>query len=385
MKRIDSNDRIWLSSPHMDGNELKYIKEAFELNWVSPVGPHIDKFEKALTDYTGQSHSVALSSGTAAIHLALIMLGVKQGDNVICQSFTFAGSANPILYQGANPIFIDSEEDTWNMDPNYLEDSIKQIHKSTNPQLPKAIIPVHLYGMPYKVNEINEIAARYEIPVIEDAAEALGSEYGGKKCGSLGDIGILSFNGNKIITTSGGGAILSNKKEWITKAKFLSTQARDPAPHYEHSEVGYNYRLSNISAGIGVGQMETLESKVKRRREVFDFFTSNLQEYGFNFLKEPPNAYSNRWLTTATVDQDITGISPSGIMKELEKNNIESRPLWKPMHMQPVFNGAQYYGGKVSENLFKNGVCLPSGSNMSDSDVERVVEVVKKASTPPAP
>jgi len=360
----------------MSGLEQSYIQQAFDINWISTAGPQINAFEDKLAEYTNTEHAAALASGTSALHLALRILGIEEGDTVICQSFTFAGSVFPVTYQGARPIFIDSEYDTWNMDPDILEESIQQINKSTNQQLPKVIIPVHLYGMPYRVKEIHEIAQRYEIPVIEDAAEALGSTYHDQPCGSFGEFGILSFNGNKIITTSGGGALLSNKKEHIEKAKFLATQARDPAPHYEHTEIGYNYRMGNINAAIGLGQMEVLDERVRRRREIFDVYKSELASLEeVQFLEEPVGHFSNRWLTTITTksfEQRET------IRLALEAENIESRPLWKPMHMQPVFKDAQYFGGNVAEGLFEKGLCLPSGTAMTDEDLERVVEIIKK-------
>ncbi len=365
--------RIYLSSPHMGGNEIKYVKEAFETNWIAPIGPNIDLFEKAIAEYSGVPHVAALSSGTAAIHLALIILGVKKDDEVICSSFTFAGSCNPIIYQGAKPIFIDSESETWNMDPGLLEEAIKdRIKKGRNPA---AIILVHLYGMPAKVDDILAIARSYEIPVIEDAAEALGSEYNGKKLGSFGDIGIYSFNGNKIITTSGGGAFISQNEDYVKKARFLATQARDPAPHYQHTEVGYNYRMSNVCAGIGRGQMEVLRDHVKRRREIFDFYRNRLKKYpGIKFLDEMQGSYSNRWLTTVLIDRQLMEIDREMIRLELEKHNIETRPLWKPMHQQPLFKEALFFGNGVSDRLFLDGLCLPSGSALDNDDLERVIK-----------
>ncbi len=354
----------------MGGSEQSYIKEAFDTNWISTVGPQINLFEEKLTNYTKAKHVAALVSGTSAIHLALRILGVGPGDTVLTQSFTFAASAFPITYLGAKPIFIDSEKDTWNMDPNLLEDALKQN------KLPKAIIPVHLYGMPSKMDEINEVAAKYDIPVIEDAAEALGALYKNKPCGSLTEMGILSFNGNKIITTSGGGALLSNNEEYIKKAKFLATQARDNAPHYQHTQIGYNYRLGNVNAAIGIGQMEVLDERVKRKREIFNFYNDALADVeGISFQPEPKGSFSNRWLTTiltSSFEQRET------IRLALEKENIESRPLWKPMHLQPVFKNTAYYGGNVAENLFNRGLCLPSGTAMMEDDLKRVVKVVRK-------
>jgi dTDP-4-amino-4,6-dideoxygalactose transaminase len=360
-------EKVWLSSPHMSGAEQKFVQEVFDTNWVAPVGPHITRFEQVLTDYTGVKHCAALGSGTAAIHLALIILGVQRDDEVICQSFTFSGSCNPIMYQGAIPVFVDSEVDTWNMDPALLRQAIEDRIKKTGKK-PKVIIVVHLYGMPAKMDEIMAISRELQVPVIEDAAEALGSTYKGKKCGSFGDFGILSFNGNKIITTSGGGALLSNNEEWIKKARFLATQAREPLPHYEHKEVGYNYRLSNVCAAIGLGQMTVIDSRVARRREIFQFYKETLS--GFSHIKfnaEPEGHFSNRWLSTILVDTDNQKVTPESIRLGLDTVNIESRPLWKPMHLQPVFTGFPLYLNGVSERLFKTGLCLPSGSNMDVS------------------
>jgi dTDP-4-amino-4,6-dideoxygalactose transaminase len=372
-------EKIWLSSPHMGGEEIKFIHEAFDTNWVAPVGPHISAFETALGAYNNTPHCVALSSGTAAIHLALIILGVRQGDEVVCSSFTFSGTCNPIVYQKAVPVFVDSETDTWNMDPVLLEETIRDRIKKTGKK-PKAVITVHLYGMPAKIDEIMRIARNFEIPVIEDAAEALGSEYNGRKLGTFGDLGIYSFNGNKIITTSGGGALVSENEEWIQKAKFLATQARDPAPHYEHSEIGYNYRLSNICAGIGRGQLRVLDERVRQRRAVYSFYKENLEnESGIAFLKEPEGFFSNRWLTTILVGIETQAISREKIRLALEEDNIESRPLWKPMHLQPVFKGCPSYTSGVSEKLFENGLCLPSGSNLTGKELHRVTKAVKVA------
>ncbi|MFN3952057.1 MAG: DegT/DnrJ/EryC1/StrS family aminotransferase [Thermaurantimonas sp.] len=372
--------RIYLSSPHIGDSEFSFVQEAFRTNWIAPLGPHVDGFEEDLQKFTGVNHAAVLSSGTAAIHLALILLGVERGDEVICQSFTFSGSANPIVYQGATPIFIDSEKDTWNMDPQLLEDAIKDRVKRG--KKPKAIIPVHLYGMPAKMNEIIAIAAKYEIPIIEDAAEALGSSINGKRCGSFGTIGILSFNGNKIITTSGGGALLSNDEDMVKKARFLATQARDPAPHYEHSHIGYNYRMSNVLAGIGRGQMLVLENRVALRRKNFDRYISffsekNKEGYNIRWISEPEGFFSNRWLTTIVINlRENHGISSETLRKALENNNIESRPLWKPMHLQPVFKHAPFYGTNISETLFHEGICLPSGSNLTENDWHNIINVL---------
>nr|WP_199000399.1 DegT/DnrJ/EryC1/StrS family aminotransferase [Flavobacterium sp. ASV13] len=371
-----SNSKIWLSSPHMGGAEQNYVKEAFETNWVAPLGPNVNGFEKDLEHYLREEvHVGALSSGTAAIHLGLILLGVKSGDEVICQSMTFSASANPILYLGATPIFIDSEKETWNICPIALEEAIKdRISKGNKP---KAIIAVHLYGMPYKVEEINAISKKYEIPVLEDSAEALGSYYKNQKCGTFGEIGVLSFNGNKIITTSGGGAIVTKTKEKKDKAVFLSTQARDNAPHYQHSEVGFNYRMSNICAGIGRGQMEVLNKHILLRRKMHDFYVDYFKDVeGITVLTEPNDQYySNHWLSAIVIDPiKVDGNTREDLRLALEAENIESRPLWKPMHLQPIFEKYPYYGGDVAENLFKNGLCLPSGSNLTENDKNRIKE-----------
>ena len=376
-------EKIWLSSPHMGGDELRFIHEAFVTNWVAPVGPHITAFEEELAAYNGISHCAALSSGTAAIHLALIILGVEQGDEVICSTFTFSGTCNPIMYQKAVPVFVDSDAETWNMDPALLEEAIKDCIKK-NGKKPKAIITVHLYGMPARIDVIMDVARKYGIPVIEDAAEALGSSYRGKKLGTYGDIGIYSFNGNKIITTSGGGAMVSENEDWIRKAKFLSTQARDPAPHYEHSELGFNYRLSNICAGIGRGQLKVLDERVSQRREVFNAYVEKLGKLpGIAFLSETAGAFSNRWLTTILVDPAKSGgKTREDLRLTLEAVNIESRPLWKPMHLQPVFKGCPEYSSGVSENLFKNGLCLPSGSNLTRENLVRVIGEIETVLAP---
>lgn len=372
------NSKIWLSLPHMGGREQEFVKQAFDSNWVAPLGPNVEGFESDIASFlNGQSYVSALSSGTAAIHLALIILGVQSGDEVICQSMTFSASANPILYLGASPVFIDSERDTWNMDPAFLEEAIKDcISKGKKP---KAIIPVHLYGMPAKMDQIMGIANQYEIPVIEDAAEALGSSINDKKCGTFGEIGVLSFNGNKIITTSGGGALVSKNPIYGKEATFLATQARDPAPHYQHSKIGYNYRLSNVSAGIGRGQMEVLPLRIKQRRDNFSYYTKELIDFpGIIFLKEPVGYYSNRWLTTILVNAESTGVSREDIRLKLELENIESRPLWKPMHLQPIFKDYPFYGSGVAQQLFEDGLCLPSGSNLTDIQLRRVVNGLRE-------
>ncbi|ADZ12595.1 aminotransferase class I/II-fold pyridoxal phosphate-dependent enzyme [Riemerella anatipestifer] len=373
------NTKIWLSSPHMGGNEQKYINEAFAENWVAPLGPNVNQFEESIKTYLGQSVDVAaLSAGTAALHLALIILGVKAGDEVTCQSMTFSASANPIAYQGATPVFIDSEKETWNMCPTALEEAIKD--RIAKGKKPKAIIVVHLYGMPAKMDELMAVASKYEIPIIEDAAEALGSSYKGQKCGTFGEMSILSFNGNKIITTSGGGALICKTSEQKEKAVFLSTQARDNAPHYQHSEIGYNYRMSNICAGIGCGQMEVLDERITQRRANHQFYIDLFKNIeGVEVFTEPSEDYfSNHWLSAVVIDAQKAGFSREDLRLKFLEDNIESRPLWKPMHLQPVFADVPYYGGRVAEQLFENGLCLPSGSNLTDADRQRISEVVYK-------
>ncbi len=373
--------KIWLSVAHMGGEEQKYIQEAFDTNWVAPLGPNVDAFESELVNFIKEDKKVvALSSGTAAIHLALIQLGVNTGDEVICQSFTFSASANPIKYLGGVPIFIDSELDTWNMDPILLEQAIIDRIKQTGKK-PKAIIPVHLYGMPSKMNEIMEISKRYEIPVLEDAAEALGSEYDGQKCGTFGEFSCLSFNGNKIITTSGGGALVCSTEQEVQKTIFYATQARDNAPHYQHSEIGYNYRMSNICAGVGRGQMLVLQEHVDKRREINEFYRRELGSIkSISFQTEPDSKFhSNYWLTCILVDPAKSGgRTREDLCLLLDSENIESRPLWKPMHLQPVFADCPYYGNGVSGKLFEEGLCIPSSSILTKSDLNRVTVVIKK-------
>jgi len=367
------SDKIWLSSPHMGGNELKYIHEAFDHNWVAPLGPNVNGFEEDLEKFLNSDVQVAaLSAGTAALHLALIECGVNYGDEVICQSMTFSASANPIAYQGAIPVFVDSEADTWNMCPIALKDAIRD--RFANGKKPKAIIVVHLYGMPAKMDEILSVAKEFDIPVIEDAAEGLGSTYKGKACGTFGRFGILSFNGNKIITTSGGGALVCHTKEDKDKAVFLSTQARDNAPHYQHSHIGYNYRMSNICAGIGRGQMEVLGDRIEARRGMTRFYSDLFAGIdGVRVLTEPSeDYYSNHWLAAITIDEALTGVSREDLRLALLEDNIESRPLWKPMHLQPVFEKSPYYGSNVAEKLFDTGLCLPSGSNLTDAEKKRI-------------
>jgi dTDP-4-amino-4,6-dideoxygalactose transaminase len=372
-------ERIWLSSPHMGGSEQKYVKDAFDTNWVAPLGPNVDGLEVDLEKYLGyKKHIAALSSGTAAIHLGLILLGVKKGEEVITQSFTFSASVNPIIYIGAKPVFVDSELDTWNLCPLALEEAI--LDRISNGIKPKAIIAVHLYGVPYKIEEIRLIANKYKIPILEDSAEALGSSYKGKKCGTFGDIGVLSFNGNKIITTSGGGAIVTNSKELKNKAIFFATQSRDFANHFEHSEIGYNYRMSNVCAGIGRGQMEVLNKHINLRRDMHLFYEDLFKDIGGVDVFSVPNQnyYSNYWLTSIIVDSDKTnGKTRESLRIALEIENIESRPLWKPMHLQPIFSSYPYYGNKISEYLFNNGLCLPSGSNLTLSQKSRIYNAIK--------
>lgn len=367
------NNRIWLSLAKMSGKEQGFIKEAFDTNWVVPLGPNVDGFEKDLETYLGDpdKHVVALSSGTAALHLALVMLGVTHGDEVICQSFTFAASANPITYLGATPIFVDSEKNSWNMSPQFLEQAITD-RKIKTGKYPKAIIPVHLYGMPAQMDEIMAISHKYGIPVVEDAAEALGSEYMGKKCGTFGEYGVLSFNGNKIMTTSGGGALVCPTKEAANRVKFYATQARDNAPHYEHTHIGYNYRMSNICAGIGRGQITALSEFVSRRREIHKIYKDSLSEYVL--LENPDNKYnSNHWLTCILSENK----NREELRITLDKEGIESRPLWKPMHMQPVFVNSPFYGDGTSESLFEKGLCLPSGAGLTTEEINKVVITLK--------
>lgn len=367
------NTKIWLSSPHMGGNELKYIHEAFETNWVAPLGPNVDGFEKDLENFLNDDvHVAALSSGTAALHLALISCGVAHGDEVICQSMTFSASANPITYCGAKPVFVDSEPETWNMCPDALRNAI--VDRIEKGKKPKAIIVVHLYGMPAKMDQILSVAQEYDIPLIEDAAEALGSQYKGKSCGTFGTFGILSFNGNKIITTSGGGALVCRSKKDKEHTVFLATQARDAAPHYQHSHIGYNYRMSNVVAGIGRGQMEVLPERILARRKMNDFYKEIFSKIdGVTVFSEPHEDYfSNHWLSAILIEPVSSQRNREELRLFLEKNNIESRPLWKPMHLQPIFKEAPYYGGSVGEKLFENGLCLPSGSNLSEDDQQRI-------------
>ena len=396
---IMDKEKIWLSSPHMGTQEMENVINAFATNWLAPLGPEVDAFEKSIIQFTGRGHVAALNSGTSALHLGLVLLDIKPGDYVICQSMTFAASANPIIYQGGIPVFVDSEPDTWNMCPKALETAIlacltgcinpygeienRNLYSHNSSPLypgkkPKAIIPVHLYGMPANMKEIMAIAHHYDIPVLEDAAEAMGSTYQGQACGTFGTMGIYSFNGNKIITTTSGGALISQEEELINRARFLSTQAKDAAPHYQHSEIGYNYRISNVLAGIGRGQMEVLNLRIKQRRENFGFYADFFSDIpGVTLQVEPNNDYfSNHWLTGILIDPELTG----GITREilrlaLAKENIEARPLWKPLHLQPVFEKYPYFGEKISEDLFEKGLCLPSGSNLTPFDFERIFQV----------
>lgn len=373
------NTKIWLSSPHMGGGEQKYVNEAFDTNWVAPLGPNVNGFEKDLEQFLNTDvYVAALSAGTAALHLALVQCGVSHGDEVICQSMTFSASANPIAYCGATPIFVDSEKDTWNMCPNALQEAVED--RIAKGKKPKAIIVVHLYGMPAKMDKIMSVAAKYDIPVIEDAAEALGSIYKGKACGTFGRFGILSFNGNKIITTSGGGAMVCQNQADKEQTIFLSTQARDNAPHYQHSQIGYNYRMSNIVAGIGRGQMEVLSDRVAARRKMHDFYFDLFKDIdGVEVFTEPSaDFYSNHWLSAIVVDSEITGKTREDLRLALLEDNIESRPLWKPMHLQPIFETAPYYGTTVSEGLFNDGLCLPSGSNLTDEERDRIAKKVRE-------
>jgi dTDP-4-amino-4,6-dideoxygalactose transaminase len=372
--------KIYLCSPHMGGGEMRYIQEAFDSNWIAPLGPNVDGLERELCAAVGAKHVAALSSGTAAIHLSLILLGVRPGDYVIGSSFTFSATVNPIAYLGATPVLVDSEAETWNMDPELLEEAIQGERRKEKGESIKAIIVAHLYGMPAKMREIMAIADKYGIPVVEDAAEALGSEYMGKRVGCTGKFGILSFNGNKIITTSGGGALICEDGALINRARFLATQARDPAPHYQHSTIGYNYRMSNIVAGVGRGQLEVLDLRVRQHREFNAWYRELLKDVpGVTFQTQPSNDfYSNFWLTCITIDPEKVGTDREKLRLAFEAENIEARPLWKPMHLQPVFADCPAVVNGTSEALFNNGLCLPSGSNITEEGRERIAEVIKK-------
>ncbi|WP_446715867.1 DegT/DnrJ/EryC1/StrS family aminotransferase [Bacillus sp. OTU2372] len=364
----------------MSGNELKYINEAFQTNWLAPLGPNVDAFEKELANHVGVNEAVAVSSGTAAIHLALSLLDVKKGDKIFCSSLTFIASANPIIYQGAEPVFIDSEPETWNMSPQALKRAFKKA--ASDGKLPKAVVVVNLYGQSAKMDEIISLCDEYDVPIIEDAAESLGSTYKGKASGTFGKFGIYSFNGNKIITTSGGGMLISNDSDLLRKARFLATQARDPAPHYQHSQIGFNYRMSNILAGIGRAQLQVLENRVHARKSIFDKYNLELSNLpGFYFMPELKETTSNRWLTALTIDKYESGVSVKELLNALSEENIEARPVWKPLHLQPVFQGVQYYphspNDSISDLLFESGICLPSGSNMTDDDLLRVIQCIK--------
>lgn len=377
--------KISLSSPHMGGSEFLFLKNAFDSNWIAPLGPHVDGFEKDLAAYLGNGvHVAALSSGTASLHLALIVLGVQAGDEVICQSLTFSASANPILYLGAIPVFVDSEEQSWNMSPEFLEIAIKR--RIAKGKKPKAIIVVHLYGMPAQMDRIMEIAQQYNIPVVEDAAEALGSSYNNRKLGTFGDLAILSFNGNKIITTSGGGALISLKEEWIVKARFLATQARDAAAYYQHSHIGYNYRMSNICASIGRGQMEVLPLRIYQRRKNFSHYKRLLAGTPYLSFQDEPNEkyFSNHWLSAILLKDNPEGVTCETLRLALAKDNIEARPIWKPMHLQPIFKPYPFYGDGTSNRLFNLGLCLPSGSNLTEYEIRMVIAKIKSCLTIPA-
>lgn len=366
--------RIYLSPPHMSGREIEFIQEAFDTNWIAPLGPNVDAFEREFCAVTGAPHALALSSGTAALHLALIVLGVSPGDHVVVSDLTFAASVNPIIYQGAEPVLIDGERVSWNMDPNLLADFLQQ--RARRNHLPKAVILVHLYGQSANLAPILELCQRYGIPLVEDAAEALGATYRDKSPGTLGDLGIFSFNGNKVITTSGGGMLVSRDARWISHARKLSTQARDPAPHYQHSEIGYNYRMSNILAGVGLGQLGVLEDRVQARRANYAYYHRALGRLpGIDFMPEAPWGRHARWLTVITVDPESFGADREAVRMALEAENIEARPVWKPMHMQPVFAENECVGGPIAEELFRTGLCLPSGSSLTESDMARVVQV----------
>ncbi|RIU94748.1 DegT/DnrJ/EryC1/StrS family aminotransferase [Oceanobacillus picturae] len=377
---MQKQKRVFLSSPHMSGKEQKYIQEAFDLNWIAPLGNNVDGLENDLAEYNNIKDAAVVVSGTSAIHLALRLLDVKAGDNVFCSSLTFVASANPIFYQGAIPVLIDSEMDTWNMSPVALERALTEARNNGN--LPKAVIIVNLYGQSAKMDELSTVCEKYNIPIIEDAAESLGSTYKGKKSGTFGKYGVFSFNGNKIITTSGGGALVSDDKEALKKARFLATQARDQAVHYQHSEIGYNYRMSNIVAGIGRGQMEVLDERVAQKRVVFErYYNAFGNTDGIEFQPELEQTISNRWLTALTINPKVTGVSHHEIISRLAENNIEARPVWKPMHLQPLFENVKYYqheeGNSVSDYLFEYGLCLPSGTNMSLEEQEQVIEIIK--------
>ena len=373
----ETADRIYLSSPHMSGRELAYVQDAFDTNWIAPLGPHVDAFEAEFAARVGTSHAAALSSGTAAIHLALVLLGVGPGDEVLVSSLTFSASVNPIIYVGATPVFVDSEATSWNVDAQLLVAEIER--RAQDGRLPAAVIVVHLYGQSADLDPIVKVCARYGVPIIEDAAEALGSTYRDRHPGTLGVLGIFSFNGNKVITTSGGGMLVSDDGDLIARARKLATQARDPAPHYEHTEIGYNYRLSNVLAAIGRGQLEVLDERVAARRQNYERYVELLGDIpGVTLQPEAPWGQHARWLTCITIDPDAFGADREVVRKALEAENIESRPVWKPMHLQPVFAEYERIGGEVAEGLFDNGLCLPSGSNLSSDDLDRVADAIRR-------
>lgn len=370
------SQRIYLSPPHMSGEELQFIHQAFDDNWIAPAGPHLAAFEQKFCEYTGAKHAVALASGTAAIHLALMTMGIQTGDEVFVSTLTFAGSVNPIVYLGAKPVFIDSEPHSWNMDPSLLEDALRL--RAEKGKLPAAVLPVHLYGQSANMDAIMSICERYRVPVIEDAAEAIGTRYRNRHPGTIGKIGTFSFNGNKIITTSGGGMVVSDDKSIIDRIRKLSTQAREPVPYYEHIEIGYNYRLSNILAAIGLGQLSVIEDRVRRKREIYDYYSTQLSDLtGLTFVDEMPYGRHTRWLSVMLVDAAQFGVDREQIRLKLEEHNIESRPLWKPMHLQPVFKHYEAVGGTVAERLFDQGLCLPSGTALSDEQLAQVVSIIR--------
>ncbi len=370
------NPRIFLSSPHMGGEELAYIKDAFSSNYIAPVGPQLDAFEREFAEIVGVGYAAAVTSGTAALHLLLRYVGVDAGDEVICSTFTFVASVNPIVYQGGIPVFIDSDNGSWNMDPELLSLELKK--RALENRLPKVVVLVHLYGQSADIDPIKEVCDKYEVALLEDAAEALGAEYKGKAPGTFGLAGFYSFNGNKIITTSGGGMIVSDDKALIRKVKFWASQARDDAVHYEHSEIGYNYRMSNVLAAIGRGQLLVLPERVVGKRKIFDQYQESLGNLpGLAFMPEPNYSYSSHWLTCLTIDPEHSGVERSQVIEKLEKYNIESRPIWKPMHLQPLYQRNEIIGGKVAETIFRNGLCLPSGTNMSGNDLSRIISIIR--------
>jgi dTDP-4-amino-4,6-dideoxygalactose transaminase len=375
MKESSNSKRIYLSPPHLGTLESELVKEAFDSNWIAPLGPHVDAFEREFSDYLGVAHAAALSSGTAALHLSMRLLNVQPGDEVICSTFSFCSSANAILYEGGRPVFIDSETDSWNIDPDLLEEELHECARRG--KLPKAVIAVDLYGQAADYDRILPICRKYEIPLVEDAAEALGASYGDRKTGTFGKVGIFSFNGNKIITTSGGGMLVSEDRALVERARFLATQARDPAPHYQHSTIGYNYRLSNVLAAIGRGQLRVLPERIEARRRNFEFYHRALSRLpGIGFMPEAGFGRCTRWLTCITIQAESFGATPETVRLALEDHNIEARPVWKPLHLQPVFSGFRVRGGRTSEKIFATGLCLPSGSSLSSNDLERIVEII---------